>query len=87
MLKKALLHPPCPRLAKTRPFPGFVLTRPDVPPTGKELVSASVGREGEIVRLGISLATAAVGKGTSWRAAVGRVVKDDLFEHPALIRV
>ena len=26
MLKKAILHPPFPRRAKTRPFPGFVLT-------------------------------------------------------------
>jgi hypothetical protein len=27
MLKTALLHPPCPRRAETRPFPGFVLSR------------------------------------------------------------
>ncbi len=25
MLKKAVLHPPCPRRAETRQFPGFVL--------------------------------------------------------------
>ena len=44
----------------------------NVPPTGKELVSASLGRAGETVRLGVSLAAAAHGKGRVL-ARLGRV--------------
>jgi len=68
MLKKALLHPPCPKRAGTRSFPSFVLGSPQS--------STYPPREG--ARLG------ALGVGGCSRYASGSfspaALLDDLFE-------
>jgi hypothetical protein len=55
-------------------------------PRDKESVSAGLGRAGEMLRLGVSLAAASLGKGASWRAWEGEGVMDGPFEHPAPLR-
>ena len=75
MLKKALLHPPTPGAPRRAPSQASFSLRstPQRTAMGKGPVSAGSGRAGEMLRLGVSLTAAATGKGTSWRAGVGRV--------------
>src|SRR6478672_3056886 len=74
MLKKLLFHPPGPKRAETRSFPGFVL--------GSSQSSTYPTR----VRLRLfSRLRPCSGRGASWRAW-GRVgVIGNLFEHPAAV--
>ena len=70
-VEKGPTTPALPQARQDAPLPGLcsrVAQSLNVPPTGKELVSASSGRAGEMVRLGFSLTAAAL---------------DGLFEHPA----
>lgn len=69
-MKKALLHPPCPKRVRTRSFPSFVLISPasSMYPTGKERILVRLGWAGET--------------GTPAVLASPAASLDDLFDHP-----
>src|SRR5437867_12608320 len=70
MVKKGFLHPPHPRRAETRPFPGFIFT--SLKDSTYTVEYASPFRS---LRL-------AMGRGASWRAWRGWVEYNH-FDHPA----